>query len=216
MADKEPKAWITVNGNHIPIFEGESKGDAIERFKRQKKEEALENVKKDLHEVDIEDAIATVRENIRPSALSGWFREANSDFKPEIEKAMENPKVINAGLNIAYHNYRYAFERYSEIYGKWVPHFDDEDGSRQAQKLSFKEWLNTPQTMYRGTHGQKDTESDVFKSYTPDKKMAEKFLNEGAGGKLESIQIKPIDTYGSYQTTAEQEFLVPIKALRKK
>ncbi len=24
--------WITVNGNHIPIFEGESKKEAVERF----------------------------------------------------------------------------------------------------------------------------------------------------------------------------------------
>ena len=29
---KEPKAWITVNGNHVPIFEGESKKDAIKRW----------------------------------------------------------------------------------------------------------------------------------------------------------------------------------------
>ena len=31
MADKEPTAWVTVNGQHVPIFEGESKGDAINR-----------------------------------------------------------------------------------------------------------------------------------------------------------------------------------------
>ena len=36
MSDKEPKAWITVNGNHIPIFEGESKGDAVKRWTKEK------------------------------------------------------------------------------------------------------------------------------------------------------------------------------------
>ena len=29
MAGKEPKAWITVNGVHVPIFEGQSKEEAV-------------------------------------------------------------------------------------------------------------------------------------------------------------------------------------------
>lgn len=36
MADKEPKTWITINGNHIPIFEGESKDDAVKRWTKDK------------------------------------------------------------------------------------------------------------------------------------------------------------------------------------
>lgn len=31
MATREPKEWITVNGTHVPIFEGESKADAVKR-----------------------------------------------------------------------------------------------------------------------------------------------------------------------------------------
>ena len=31
MAKKEPKAWITVNGQHIPIYDGESRQDAYNR-----------------------------------------------------------------------------------------------------------------------------------------------------------------------------------------
>lgn len=31
MSDKEIKQWITINGVHIPIFEGEKKSDAIQR-----------------------------------------------------------------------------------------------------------------------------------------------------------------------------------------
>lgn len=31
MADREIKQWITVNGKHIPIYEGESKADAVKR-----------------------------------------------------------------------------------------------------------------------------------------------------------------------------------------
>lgn len=31
MAEKEIKQWITINGQHVPIFEGESKQDAVNR-----------------------------------------------------------------------------------------------------------------------------------------------------------------------------------------
>ena len=31
MADKEPIGWITVNGVHVPLYEGESKEDAVNR-----------------------------------------------------------------------------------------------------------------------------------------------------------------------------------------
>ena len=32
MADREPKAWFTTKtGKHIPIFEGETKADALKR-----------------------------------------------------------------------------------------------------------------------------------------------------------------------------------------
>lgn len=33
MADKEIKQWITIKGRHIPLFEGETKADAIKRLK---------------------------------------------------------------------------------------------------------------------------------------------------------------------------------------
>ena len=31
MAEREVKGWFTLNGKHIPIFEGESKQDAVNR-----------------------------------------------------------------------------------------------------------------------------------------------------------------------------------------
>lgn len=39
MADREPVAWITVNGKHVPIYEGESKQDAINRSIAKKNED---------------------------------------------------------------------------------------------------------------------------------------------------------------------------------
>ena len=68
----------------------------------------------------------------------------------------------------------------------------------------------TPITMYRGEYGQKQVASDIFSAYTPDRKIAEKF-----GDKITEIKIRPIDTWGSYQTIAEQEFLVPRHKIKK-
>ena len=274
MADGDIIRWITVNGVHIPIKDGQSKEDAVkEHFSKQAKTESdskerqlkrseaeakqksaeetptltdnkdfdqfiRDNIKtlrtshkpmaeikqdwyelrhdkeiKNLKEMDIEKSIDIVTDHIRSNALTGWFRRADSEYKPEIANSiLNNSETLNAGMNIAYNNYRWQFERYSELYGKWIPH----EGVDQSNKLSFKDWLTTPQTMYRGTHGQKVVDSDIFMSYTPDRKTAEKFLNETSGGKIETIQIRPIDTWGSYQTTGEQEFLVPAKWLKEK
>ena len=166
---------------------------------------------KHIHEMDIEDAIKTVRASIPPNVHEGWFRSADSEYKPRlVNNILSNPGTLNAGFAIGYYNYRYQFERFSEIEQKWILH----EGVDQSKKLSFKDWLITPQTMYRGTHGQSTYDKDVFSAYTPNKRTAEKFLNESAGGKLETIQIRPIDTWGSYQTTTEEEYLVPAKYLR--
>ena len=43
---KEPTAWITVNGVHIPIYEGESKDDAVKRMTTERAKKAAEKAKK--------------------------------------------------------------------------------------------------------------------------------------------------------------------------
>ena len=42
MENREPVAWITVNGNHVPLFEGESKQDAVNRSVAERNEAAKE------------------------------------------------------------------------------------------------------------------------------------------------------------------------------
>ena len=34
MADREPKDWITINGNHIPIYEGQTKAEVVKAFEK--------------------------------------------------------------------------------------------------------------------------------------------------------------------------------------
>ncbi len=153
---------------------------------------------KHIHDMSIEEAVNTVRVNIPSNVHEGWFRSANSEYKEKlVNSIMQNPGTLNAGYTIGYNNYL-ASQQIAD----------------NNRPMSFNEWLTTPQTMYRGTYGQSAYKADLFSAYTPNKKVAEKFLNESAGGHLETIQVRPIDTWGSYQTTAEEEFLVPAKYLR--
>lgn len=144
----------------------------------------LENV----HEMDIGDAVDQVRDAIPSNVSAGWFRNADSDYKPKLMDAvMSNPGTLNAGMNIAYNNYK--------------------NSTNNPQP--FDKWVRTPQTMYRGSTGQSTVGNDIFMSYTPDKSVANKF-----GGNTLTIRVRPIDTWGSYQTTAEQEFLIPVRRRR--
>lgn len=287
---REVKQWITVNGHHVPIYEGQTKAEAIKNFTNHqanvdadeaKKQRQIEesrrqaetaggseqktggsvdihkstiedfdikelgelkdadneddfidaNIKnpkfmqfgrergieacrqlwyemrrqkeiENLKEMSIEKAIETVRENIKASHLSGWFRNGDSEYKPRIaEQMFGNKGTLNAALNMAYYNYKNEME------------------TQRKQALPFNEWLTTPQTVYRGTSGQKLIDSDVFTSYTPSRKTAEDFAH-GTGGKsgsqhggeakVSSMTIRPIDTWGQLQTNGEYEFLIPI------
>lgn len=166
----------------------------------------LEQEFKGLHEIDRDEAVDQILDAIPRNVSNGWFREANSEYKPTlVEDILSNPGTLNAGLNVAYDGYLSKYGRKSVITGEWIPN----EGVTE-KPMSFNKWLKTPQTMYRGTHGQKTIASDEFISYTTDLKVANKF-----GNNISSIKIRPIDTLGSYQTTAEFEYLVLASRFRK-
>lgn len=140
---------------------------------------------KDVKEIDIDDAFDVVRKNIRLSALEGWFVNADSNYKAEIvTKILENKELRNAGLNIAYYNYKNRFE----------------------SDISFSDFIKTPISLYRGEHGQTHVTQDWFDAYTPAKDVA-----EGFGDIITEIKIKPIETLGAYFDNAESEYLVLTK-----
>lgn len=64
---KEPVAWITMNGRHVPLYEGESKADAISRATKESVKKQQENIKKneDQKEKDIG------RNNVEKDKLNG-------------------------------------------------------------------------------------------------------------------------------------------------
>lgn len=166
-----------------PDFKAFGKSQGMDAVKQLWYEVRTEAEKQNLHEISTEEAIDAVTSAIPDSVMQGWFVDANSKFKPKlIDSIMSNPGTLNAGMNIAYKNYV------------------DSGGT-----MSFDKWLKTPQTVYRGDYDQKTIKSDIFMSFTPDKATALKF-----GSHITTKKVRPIDTWGSYQTTGEQEFLIPV------
>lgn len=136
----------------------------------------------DIHELDEKTTRNIIENTIPKNVWLGWFRSANSDYKPIIvNKILENKELRNAGLNLAYQNYK----------------------NLNDKPLSFNEFLNTEMKMYRGHREQETIESDWFDSYTPKREFAERF-----GNKIKTISIKPKDTLGSYTSNAESEYLI--------
>lgn len=167
-----------------PDFMRIGREEGMDAIKQLWYEKRISEEIKGLHEIDPYDAVDQVRDAIPQSVSDGWFRNADSGYKPKlVDCIVSNPGTLNAGLNIAYRNYR------------------DANGT-----ASFEEWLRTPQTMYRGDKGQTLVAGDIFVSFTPDRSIAKKF-----GDNITVRSIRPIDTWGSYQTTGEQEFLIPVK-----
>lgn len=141
------------------------------------------------HESEMDEWTADEKlgEHLRQGDVDGWFREANSEYKPRIVDAvLATQDTRNAALSIMWTNYKY---------------------NHPDTKMSFKEFLSTPLTMYRGGHGQKHIGSDIFSSYSWDRKVAEKFA--GSGGTVYEATVRPVDTYGSIFTTGEAEIMVP-------
>lgn len=141
---------------------------------------------KDLHKISKDDADEAIYDSTSQSVFDGWFRNADSSYKPKLTEAItSSPEVRNAALNLAYENYKNSTDN----------------------PLEFEDFLVTPIKVYRGENGQKHIEDDVFDAYSFDKKTAEYFA--GHGGNVTEAEIRPIDTYGSMRAVGEAEIWVP-------
>ena len=145
-----------------------------------------EDVTHDLHMVSKKEADETLYEAMGENVFHGWFRDANSDYKPRvIDAIISSADTRNAALSVMHENYEAV----------------------TGEKIDFEEFLRTPITMYRGGHGQKHTDNDVFSAYSFSRKVAEGFA--GKDGTIYTAEIRPIDTWGSVSTNLESEIMVP-------
>ena len=125
-------------------------------------------------------------EEVGDSLVAGWVRNADSSYKPGIVAGtLRSEKARNAALNMMYLNYQY----------------------NGGEDKTFDEFLTTPIKLYRGEHGQKRTEEDVFSAYSFDKRMAQDFAGEN--GTVHEIEVRPIDTLGSPRCAGEAEVMIP-------
>lgn len=133
-------------------------------------------------EIAIEDAVDVIRNKVPESILDGWFRNADSGYKPKLENiALTDKDVRNAALNIMWDNYK---------------QFSGKD-------IDFNKFLYSNIPVYRGKNQENYTDDDKVLSFTFDRSVAESF-----GKHILETVIRPIDTIGSYQTTAEGEVMV--------
>ena len=180
------KTWIRENLSNSEFKQfGRINGmDAVKELWYQKR--ASEELK-EIHEIPIEEAVSTIQSNIEANTITGWFKAGDSDYKPRlVDQIMQNPGTLNAGLNVAYQNYKNAMQ----INGK--------------TPQSFNKWVNTPQTLYRGERGQQAVKSDIFKSYTSNIDIAARFTVSDSGAAshitvnsanrklIKKIKVKPI------------------------
>lgn len=133
-------------------------------------------------EIAMEDAVDVIRNKVPESILDGWFRNADSGYKPKLENiALTDKDVRNAALNIMWDNYK---------------QFSGKD-------IDFNKFLYSNIPVYRGKNQENYTDDDKVLSFTFDRSVAESF-----GKHILETVIRPIDTIGSYQTTAEGEVMV--------
>lgn len=150
-------------------------------------------------EIDLNDAIKIINDSIPMNVGRGWFVDANSEYKPSLfSHIMDDKGLLNAGWNVAYDHYKWEMK------------------AQGKAPLSFKKWLYTPQTYWRGHGGQKVINDDRFIAYTPNRSVAEKFASTHSNPHVDEIKIRPIDTLGAYQTTGESEMFIPRWKLTKK
>lgn len=133
-------------------------------------------------EIAMEDAVDVIRNKVPETILDGWFRNADSGYKSKLENiALTDKDVRNAALNIMWDNYK---------------QFSGKD-------IDFNKFLYSNIPVYRGKNQENYTDDDKVLSFTFDRSVAESF-----GKHILETVIRPIDTIGSYQTTAEGEVMV--------
>ena len=126
MSRGEPVGWITVRGNRVPLFDGESKADAVKRFTEGKKDRAIklnkkiEKVEKTKEDVYKKQGLIDKdgKKQVASGPRSDWRERAaerekvaNSEAKLRVEitrvsKALEKKKSVGLKDAVDYMNYK--------------------------------------------------------------------------------------------------------------
>lgn len=137
--------------------------------------------------ISLEKASEILYDKISQNIYDGWYRNADSEYKPKIEASiLGDDEIRNASLNNMWH-------AYEDFIGK---------------SIDFFEFLNTEIPVYRGKNSENFTEDDTFISFSFDENIAKKF-----GDTVIQTLIKPIETLGNLSRSGEYEVMVPRESI---
>lgn len=137
--------------------------------------------------ISLEKASEILYDKISQNIYDGWYRNADSEYKPKIEASiLGDDEIRNASLNNMWH-------AYENFIGK---------------SIDFFEFLNTEIPVYRGKNSENFTEDDTFISFSFDENIAKKF-----GDTVIQTLIKPIETLGNLSRSGEYEVMVPRESI---
>lgn len=122
MTTKKPTGWFTMNGKHVPIYEGESKVDAVKRAMSQTKKTVNDN--EDAKEKQISDSKKAVTDKQRKAAEQYlknviWKKAIDGEQSAEISAdqwkhaGISNDKMVSI-LNKHDQKHEYRIETTSE------------------------------------------------------------------------------------------------------
>ena len=179
----------------MPIFEEHGMDGVKEEWLKAR----LQNATGDFRRISDEETDEILQNGIDSGTARMWITEYDPGVKEKLAHQLtKNKEIHNAALNVMYKNYQY----YCKTNG--------------AEALPFEDFLVTLVKMYRGGSGKEHQKALAFSSYTFDRAAAEKFKasNEGHGratddGVIYEAEIRPIDTFGSLNTSGEMEIFVP-------
>lgn len=105
MAERKVKQWITVNGVHVPIFEGESKADAIKR--------SIEKQKSNVKANEDQKAKDIARNKAEKDTLNK--KDTTKPKQSEVQTSDDSKFVVDH-LN----GDRISAQMYEKVNGKWT------------------------------------------------------------------------------------------------
>ena len=97
--EKEPVGWVTVNGNHVPIFEGESKEDAVARSIGNNEDKKNEQIAKNKKQADKLNGKKSVSEDeLKSQSTDWWYNKLSDSERKVILDAQYSTKSVNEYL----------------------------------------------------------------------------------------------------------------------
>lgn len=139
---KEPKDWITINGQHVPIFEGENKREATSKFINKKMSRVAKN--KDKY-----DTIDTFKKRKATNKL-------DNDKKIRLVKDKDNRYIVSRGESDDE-----AIENYKRKYGNENERNETNEPSRRAKLMRYTQ-ENKEQIAQYGREFDEETERKAF------------------------------------------------------